>query len=439
MTSGDRILADFARAAPMLSGARVPWLASVRRAALERFAETGFPTGRDEEWKYTSVAAIEKRAFAPLPNAAHVAAAPEPGAFALGSFPGHRMVFVNGRYSPSRSNVGRLPKGVALESLADALERTPDALQAPLGEARHQTVFGALNTAFTADGVYLHLPRGTTMEEPIHLFFVATSENMAIYPRNVIVAGENARATVVEHYSGTPGVAYFTNAVTQLFAAENAAIDHYRLQQESLQAFHIAGIHAVQGRGSRLSSHSISLGAAIARLDIGTRFDGEGCEATLNGLYLARGRQHVDHHTRIEHAKPDGTSREHYRGLLDDASRGVFNGKVIVHPQAQRTDARQLNHNLLLSRDAEVDTKPQLEIYADDVKCSHGATVGQLDEAQLFYLRSRGVEQAAARDLLVYAFAREVIERIRVAPLRAQLAEALLARLPQGERIRELA
>lgn len=439
MTSTDRILADFVRASAKLPGAGVPWLTRARQAGLERFAQTGFPTARDEEWKYTSVAAIEKRAFTPLPNGARTAMPLELNALAFGRFPGHRAVFVDGRYSQALSSLGLLPPGIILESLAATLERAPEVLEPLFGDDRSQTVFGALNTAFMADGLYLHLPRGAAIEEPIHVFFVATNENAAIFPRNVIVAEEGARATVVEHYAGTHGVAYFTNAVTQIFATENAAVDHYKLQQEALQAFHVAGIHATQKRGSRLWSHSISLGAAIARNDISTALDAEGCEATLNGLYLARGRQHVDHHTRIDHAKPGGTSREDYRGLLDGASRGVFNGKVIVRPQAQGSDARQLNHNLLLSKDAEVDTKPQLEIYADDVKCSHGATVGQLDDAQLFYLRSRGIEEAVARSLLVYAFARQVIERIRVPSLRSRLEEVLLARLPHGEWARALA
>jgi Fe-S cluster assembly protein SufD len=434
--SRDRVLADFARVAPMLPGARVPWLARARDAALARFAQTGFPTSRDEEWKYTNVAAIEKRFFTASLQGAESAASLQLDALA---FSHHRLVFIDGRYSPALSAIGRLPAGVTLESLAAALERAPDALERLIGEDSRQTVFGALNTAFMADGTYLYVPRGTAIEEPVHLFFVAAEKDAAIHPRNVIVAEEGSQATVIEHYAGAEGVAYFTNAVTQIFAAGNATVEHYKLQQEPLQAFHIAGIHAAQAGGSRFLSHSISLGAAIARNDISTTFDAEGCEATLNGLYLARGRQHVDHHTRIDHAKPNGTSREYYRGLLDGASRGVFNGKVIVHPQAQRTDAHQVNHNLLLSKDAEVDTKPQLEIYADDVKCTHGATVGQLDDAQLFYLRSRGVEEAVARSLLVYAFARDVIERIRVASLRVQLEEVLLSRLPQGERIRELA
>lgn len=435
--SRERILAEFARVAPALPGARLPWVARARRAGLERFAQAGFPTSRDEDWKYTSVAPIEKRYFAALPHDASPGSRAGLDTLGFERFPGHRLVFVDGRHAAALSSVGELPAGAALGSLADALERAADTLEPLIGDDRQHTIFGALNSAFMADGLYLHLARGTALDDPIHVFFVTTREGAAIHPRNVIVLEAGARAAVVEHYAGASGMAYLTNAVSQIFAAGGAAIEHYKLQHEPPQAFHVAGIHAAQAGSSRLASHSISLGAAIARNDITTAFGAERCEATLNGLYLARGRQHVDHHTRIDHASPEGTSREHYRGLLDGASRGVFNGKLVVHPQAQRTDARQLNHNLLLSKDAEVDTKPQLEIYADDVKCSHGATVGQLDEAQLFYLRSRGIEETVARSLLVYAFARDVIEGIRVAPLGARLEQLLLARLPLGERIKE--
>jgi Fe-S cluster assembly protein SufD len=435
--SRDRILADFARTAPALPGARVPWLVRARQAALDRFAQSGFPTSRDEEWKYTSVASIEKRAFTALPPGVDIAAAP--CVLRFGALPGHRVVFVNGRYSPAHSSIGLLPTGVILASLADAIERAPHTLQPLFGEDGRQTVFDALNVAFTADGLCLYLPRGAAIEEPIHLVFIAGANGAAIYPRNFIVAEEGARVTVIEHYAGAAEASYFTNAVTRIVAGTDATVEHYKLQQEPLRVFHIAGIHAVQGGGSRFSSHSISVGAALARNDITTALEAEGCTTTLNGLYLARGRQHVDHHTRIDHAKPNGTSREHYRGLLDGASRGVFNGKVIVHPQASGTDADQISRNLLLSKDAEADTKPQLEIYADDVKCTHGATVGRLDEQQLFYLRSRGIENDVAKSLLVHAFAREVIERIRVAPLRARLEELLLAWLPQGERVKGFA
>ncbi|MDQ2916573.1 MAG: Fe-S cluster assembly protein SufD [Pseudomonadota bacterium] len=437
--SRDRFLADFARVAPTLPGARAPWLSRVRRRALDRFAETGLPSQRDENWRYTSVAGIVKRPFTVLPDSAGRVTTPEIDAPGFGRFSPHRLVFVDGRYVPALSAMGPLPGGVTLGSLGETLGDASEALEPFLSDDRHHTVFATLNTAFMADGLYLHLSRGTAIAEPIHALFISTAEDAAAYPRNLIVAEDGAHATVIEHYAGLDGIGYLTNAVTQIFAAGNATIAHYKLQQETLRAFHIAGIHVAQSRASRLESHSIALGAALARNDITTAFDAEGCEATLNGLYLAGGRQHVDHHTRIDHAKPHGTSREYYKGILDGAARGVFNGKVVVHPGAQHTDAHLANHNLLLSKAAEVDTKPQLEIDADDVKCTHGATVGQLDDAQMFYLRSRGVDEAMARSLLTYAFAHDVIERIRIAPLRAQLEQVLFARLPQGDRIRELA
>lgn len=438
--SREHTLADFQRIAATLPGTQLPWLAKARSAALERFAHSGFPTLRDEEWKYTNIAAIEKHAFLALPNGGEFADTATALAqnLALNDSSGHLLVFHNGRHAAALSAPGRLPAGVTLCSLADALQQTPDALEPYLGNADHQTVFGALNTAFMADGAYLHLPRNTVLEQPVHLLFITTASGAAISPRNLIVAEDGAQATVIEHYAGLDGVVYFTNVVTQIFAADNAAIEHYKLQQEATQAFHVAGIHAAQGRASRLASHSVTLGAVLTRNDITTAFNAPGCEATLNGLYLVGGQQHVDNHTRIDHLQPNGTSHEYYRGVLDGRSRAVFNGKVIVHPGAQKTNAHQANHNLLLSRDAEIDTKPQLEIYADDVQCTHGATVGQLDEEQLFYLRSRGVEEAMARGLLIHAFAHDVIERIRVASLRSRIEQILLTRLPQGDRIKEL-
>jgi Fe-S cluster assembly protein SufD len=435
--SVDRFVADFARSAASLPGANVPWLARLRRAALDRFAQRGLPGPRDEDWKYTSVAAIAKRPFAVPAQAGSVDV--DIDAFALAGMASHRLVFVNGRYAPGLSQVGRLPAGVTLQSLAQTLERAPDALEPLLGEDRYQTVFAALNAAFMADGVHLHLPRGTVVAEPIHALFVCTATDAAIHPRNVVVAGEGAQATLIEHYVGLDGAAALTNAVTQLFVAADASVAHYKLQQEPARALHIGGIHAAQSRASRLESHSIALGAALARNDITTSFDAEGCEAVLNGLFLVSGRQHVDHHTRIDHAKPRGTSREYYKGIVDGAARGVFNGKVIVHPGAQKTNAQLSSRNLLLSKSAEIDTKPELSIDADDVKCTHWATVGQLDDNAMFYLRSRGVDEAMARALLTYAFAHDVIERVRVAPLRAMLERILVERLPQGGRIRELA
>ncbi|MEP6965661.1 MAG: Fe-S cluster assembly protein SufD, partial [Polaromonas sp.] len=319
-----------------------------------------------------------------------------------------------------------------LTSLAQALDATPEALEPWLTSEETPGAFDALNSAFMADGAYLHLKRGTVLLAPVHLLFISTGSGSASHLRNVIVAEAGAQASVVEHYAGADGAVYFTNAVTRIFAADNASIEHHKLQQEAAGAFHVAGIHALQQRDSRLASHSFTLGAALSRNDITTVFGASGCEATLNGLYLVGGQQHVDNHTRIDHRQPSGTSRENYRGVMEGRSHAVFNGKVIVHPGAQKTRAHQVNHNLLLSWDAEIDTKPQLEIFADDVICNHGATVGQLDETQLFYLRSRGVEEALARRLLVHAFAHDVIEPLRVAALRGRLEQILLARLPQA-------
>ncbi|HJV73744.1 MAG TPA: Fe-S cluster assembly protein SufD [Noviherbaspirillum sp.] len=432
-------LADYARIAGSLPGAGVPWLGRIRTEALDIFAQQGFPTKRDEEWKYTSVAEFEKHAFLAMPASRDDAVATAIARnFAIENDAAHLLVFQNGRYAPALSSPGNLPSGATLKSLADVLATTPDILEPYLANGEQQPAFDALNAAFMADGVFLHLKRGTVLETPVHLLFLSTQAESASHLRNIIVAEEGAQATVIEHYAGTDGTLYFTNVVSRIFAAENAVIEHHKLQQEAGNAFHVAGIHAIQRRDSHFASNSFTLGGALTRNDITTVFDAAGCDATLNGLYLVGGQQHVDNHTRIDHRMPNGTSRENYRGVLDGRSHAVFNGKVIVHPGAQKTNAFQANHNLLLSREAEIDTKPQLEIHADDVKCNHGATIGQLDETQLFYLRSRGIDEAVARNLLVHAFAHDVIEYIRVASLRTRLEQILLARLPQGERMREL-
>ena len=444
MNAREHTLADFARSAATLPGAGVPWLARARRMALERFAASGYPDAHDEEWKYTSVAAIEKRAFRAVSqrDGDLRAAASLVDQLALDHGAGHLLVFVDGRHCPSLSAPGRLPAGARLTSLGEQFAIAPESLEPYFADDEQQTIFAALNTVFMADGAYLHLARGSVVEQPVHLLFITTQDgaaNAAISPRNLIVAEEGAQATVIEHYVGADGAPYLTNALTRIFAAAKATLAHYKLQQEGAQAFHVAGIHALQAQGSLLTSHSTTLGALLTRNDISTTFTAPGCEATLDGLYLVGGRQHVDNHTRIDHSAPHGTSHEFYRGILDGHSRAVFNGKVIVHPGAQKTNAHQANHNLLLSRDAEIDSKPQLEIYADDVKCTHGATIGQLDDNQLFYLRARGVPETMARSLLVHAFAHDVVERIRVAALRTRLEQILFARLPQGERIKALA
>jgi Fe-S cluster assembly protein SufD len=436
MMNKDLYRAQFAQLEPRLVGARLPWLRHTRAVAFERFAELGFPTLRDEDWKYTSVATLEKRTFKFVPESFNGVSTDQVGELALAA--SHLLVFVNGRHAPGLSRLGRLPRGAEVGSLAVAVADHPDRFEALLTRDAEAPVngFTALNAAFWADGAHIDLAAGCALDEPIHLLFITTDADLAVQPRNIIRAGAGSRVEVIEHYVGADNAAYFTNAVTQIQADAGATVVHTKLQQESLHGQHVADIRAEQGQGSRFTSQSFALGGLLSRNDIGTRLDAPGCEATLIGLYMAGGRQHMDHHTRIDHLQPRGTSREFYKGVLDGAARAVFNGRVIVHADAQKTDAQQSNRNLLLSDDAEVDTKPQLEIYADDVKCSHGATVGQLDAEQIYYLRSRGMDDASARALLTFAFAEDVASRVSCVPLRSRLEQLLRGRLP--EQVKEL-
>lgn len=432
----EHYLSEFKRSASTLPGAHLAWLARIRNDAQARFADHGFPDIADEDWKYTRLAALENLNFLSWPQAARRQRLACVMLNRLKLAPAHLLVFVNGRYAPAWSAPGRLPAGVQLVSLSQLLNHAPgrggDSLAPYLRDERGQTVFGALNTALMADGAYLHIASGVALEDPVHLLFL-TTQAQSSHPRTLIVAEAGAQASVIEHHAGRDDLPYFSNALTQIFCGEQAAIMHCKLQQEGMLAFHIAGVHARQQAASRLESHAFSLGAVLSRHDISTAFEAADCSATLNGLYLGTGRQHLDHHIRIDHIQAGGTSRAYYRGILDGRSHAVFDGKVVVHPGGQGTDAHQANHNLLLSGDAEVDSKPQLEIHADDVRCTHGATVGQLDEQQIFYLRSRGLEPALASSILVRAFAQDVIARVKLPSLRQRLEEMLSARLPQAE------
>lgn len=432
----DRIVADFRAIENGLPGHGTPWLERARRDALERFGDRGFPTARDEDWKYTNAAAIERRFMKAVTDRGTVSAE-QVRNFAFPELPCHLLVFVDGRFDPTFSALGALPASVRIRSLSEVIAQDAQRLE-PLLAGVPEQPFAALNVAFMTDGVVIELSRNAVVDLPIHLLYLASQPETSVHYRNLIVADENAQATVVEHYAGSDGASYLTNAVTTIIGGANSNVQHYKLQQESVTAFHVGGIHATQARDSRFTSHSIALGGAIARNDITSRLAAEGAECTLNGLYMVGGRQLVDHHTRIDHAKPRGTSREFYRGVLDGAARGIFNGKVVVHPDAQHTDAEQSNHNLLLSKAAEVDTKPQLEIFADDVRCNHGATVGQLDDNMMFYLRSRGIEADVAKALLIYAFAHDIIGRIGLDPLKRRIERHLISMLPDGERIKEL-
>jgi Fe-S cluster assembly protein SufD len=412
------------------AGAAPAWLAQLRGRAMARFEEMGFPTTRDEEWKYTNVAPIIKTPFAPAPRVDLTAL--DIKQFLLPEAVQSRLVFVNGRYAPGLSHLTALPDDVHVFNLSVADQAVLRDRLAAYADY-HGEAFTALNTAFIGDGALVHIPAGKAVEAPIHLLFVSTEGTPFVsHPRTLIVAEAGAAATVVESYVALGEGAYFTNAVTEVLIGEGASLDHYRPQRESGRAFHVAATRVELERGSRYSSYAIWLGAQLARHNLYVRLAGENVESAVDGLYVVNGRQHVDNHTTIDHAAPHSSSHQLYKGILDDRSRAVFNGKIFVREGALLTDARQLNKNLLLSGDAHVDTKPQLEIFADDVKCAHGATVGQLEEEELFYLRTRGLKPDHARALLTYGFAEDVIGKVKLASVRKQLDEAVLTKLHQN-------
>ena len=395
-------------------------LAPIRRAAIERFSALGFPTPRDEDWHFTNVREIADTRWTPV-AAGHIQA-DDLLPFTFGS-DWTLMVFVNGRFAPALSSLSGLPARVRVTQLVDNERLTT---LAPIDVA-----FTALNTAFMTDGALIQIPADVVLEHPIHLLYVTDSETAAhgvTYPRTLILAGRHSHATIVESYVAVGDAVYFTNAVTEVDVAEGAHIAHYRVQRESDRAYHVGTTEVRQARDSRYHSFSFATGATLARVNVYDVLGGQGGEATLDGLYLADGTQHIDHQTRIEHVAPNCASREVYKGVMDGAAHGVFNGKVYVHPEAQKTDGKQTNNNLLLSDRAHADTKPQLEIFADDVKCTHGATVGRLDEVALFYLKSRGISADAARTLLTYAFAADVLQRIDDTTVRTALEALLLER-----------
>ncbi|HUP04043.1 MAG TPA: Fe-S cluster assembly protein SufD [Bryobacteraceae bacterium] len=367
------------------------WVRAMREAGFARFAELGFPTTHDEEWRFTNVSRIARTAF---------------------------------RAGATEVTL-RAPKGV--EQLGRELE---------IGEMRAhpdglRNGFEALNMAFTDRVTFLRVPRGAVIEQPIEIGYNVDEADAAVHPRTVIAVEENAQCSIVETYTGAGR--YLTNAVTEIAAGAGAVVDHYKVQREGAEAFHIAALRAQLGRSANFSTTSISLGGALVRNDVIAVLS-EGTEATLNGLYLANGTQHVDNHTEIDHAKPHGTSHEMYKGILDGKSSAVFNGRILVRKDAQKTDSKQTNKNLVLSDEAVIDTKPELQIFADDVRCTHGATIGQLDAESLFYLQSRGIGKHDARNLLTYAFAQDIIDRIKIQALRESLERGLFEKFHESPR-----
>jgi Fe-S cluster assembly protein SufD len=428
----DPFLQSFERFSANGGAAAPEAVRTLRLSAITRFETLGFPTTRNEDWHFTSVSPIAEGRFAPLTNPSGMVSAAQLAPFNFAGSDWHTLVFLNGRFNAALSGGGALPDGVRVVPLAEAYDELPILVEQHLGQIASfdAHTFTALNTAFINDGAVVHVAQDVELSRPIHLLLVsdASATNGAAHPRNLIVLDRHSKATVIESYAGLADGAYLTNAVTEASIGEGATLTHLKLQRESAQAFHVGTLDVRQARDSHLFSFSFATGGALSRTNIYTELRGEGCGATLNGLYLGDGDQHIDHQTRIEHVEPNCYSRELYKGILDGAAHGVFNGKVYVHPEAQKTDGKQTNNTLLLSEKAQIDTKPQLEIFADDVKCTHGATVGRLDETSLFYMKSRGINARTARELLTYAFAADVLETIELAEVREGLESATLRR-----------
>jgi Fe-S cluster assembly protein SufD len=401
------------------AGRELSWLRELRRKAFARFCEIGFPTTHDEDWRFTNVSAISNTTFCLKPDVRVSPQQIEPwrveGA-------GCQLVFLNGQFAPHLSNAGIHAGNIEVSGLALALKRNPRFIEQHLGryvDVRRDS-FPALNTAFVEDGAVVHIPRGVVVEKPIYLLFVSVPDGLPVmnHPRTLIVAEEGSQVTLVEEYVTLGSEPVLCNAVTEVVADDNAVLSHYRIERDQANTFNISTLSVHQGRSASVVSHSILLGGALVRNNVHPVLRGAGGECLINGLFLGSDHQHIDNYMLVEHASPHCGSRQFYNGILDDHAHGVFHGRIIVHKDAQKTDAKQTNRNLLLSDDAQIDTKPQLEIHADDVKCTHGATIGQIDEEALFYLRSRGIGEVSARKLLLLAFAGECLERMKEVPVR---------------------
>jgi Fe-S cluster assembly protein SufD len=436
----DPYLKAFERFEQASVSAQPSWLFPLRKAGIARFAELGFPTLKHEDWRFTNVAPIAKLPFKPVLDA--TASGLERDAlaqFPFAKLPGTRLVFVNGHFAGELSTAPTLHDGIKVGNLAAALTSDSALVEKQLG--RHlrteDNAFAALNNALFQDGGFVYVPVGRAITEPVQLLFITTSKDAGAttHPRNLIIVERDARATVIESYVSLASAPTFTNAVTEFALGDNSVVEHCKFQDECDEAFHLASLHSHLSRAVNFSSHSIVTGAKLSRNNLRTTLDGEGIEAVLNGVYLTNGDQLADHYMIVDHAKPHCASHEYFNGILAGKSRGVFHGRILVRPGAQKTDAKQTNKNLLLSDDASADTKPQLEIYADDVKCTHGATIGQLNDESIYYLRSRGIGLEKARRMLIHAFAGEIIDRVKHDALREELDALVWDRLEQQESV----
>ncbi|NIM51861.1 MAG: Fe-S cluster assembly protein SufD [Gemmatimonadales bacterium] len=403
------------------------WLRTKRESAIASFAATGFPHSRQEAWRFTDVKPIAREGFALAPRPTVTAAARQAvDSLLLGAVDQHAAVFVNGYFVPELSSLERLPQGVKLGSIKAAMESDPELLEKHLTRyaSEERNPFTALSTAFISDGGFVHLAADVVLEQPLQLVFLAdpvNTVNAVWHPRNLVIAERGAEGSVVESYVALRDGTYWTNAVTEVVLGDNAKVDTYRVQRESTQAYHTATSESYQARDSVFKLVNFTFGGQLSRQDINAVLDGEGADCTLDGLSMLDGSQHTDHHTTLEHAQPHCTSWEYFNGVFDDNARGVFTGRIVVRPGAQRTDSKQTNNNLLLSESARADSQPQLEIYADDVKCTHGATLGPIDDDHLFYLESRGLTRDQARQLLTYGFASEILSVVKLDELKQQL------------------
>jgi len=430
-------LSDFKRVESSLNGAKDHPVHALRQAGITRFNELGFPTTRHEEWKYTNILPLAKTTF--KASFRYDAAGVTPETVTHFSFEGLdciQLVFVNGHFSAELSHTTDLPEGVTVLSLAEAFNSHPDLIQAHLGKyaVADENPFVALNNAFIQDGAFLHVAKNIVLEKPVHFLYLSSApdEPVRSHPRNLFILDTGAQVNVIEHYTGIENQTYFTNPVTEVVLAANAEIHLIRLQDESKNAYHVSATQVVQQRDSRFYANSFDFGAKIVRNDPGMRADGEGTHSELNGLYVLNGDQHCDNHTVIDHAMPNATSHEIYKGVLSDNARAVFNGKIFVRQDAQKIDSVQENNNILLSDSAEVDTKPQLEIFADDVKCTHGATIGKLDDEPIFYLQARGIDREKAKTILTHAFAYQVIDFVQIEEMHPYLNKLLSAQLNEA-------
>jgi Fe-S cluster assembly protein SufD len=423
-------LETFSEFEKLAAGHALPWLRKLRRDAFARFCEVGFPTTHDEDWRFTNVSAIAQTPFQLARNGRVRVSRQQLEPYRAAGV-ACQLVFVNGRFAHELSFPGKLPDGVKVSNLAGEISSNPGTIEPHLGRYLDicRDAFAALNTAFTEDGAYVYVRRGTLVEEPIYLLFVSTGDDTPSmnHPRNLVVAEEDSQATFVEEYVSLDGGAMFCNTVTELVAGDHTVLSHYMIEREHKQAFNISTLRIQQGRSANVVSHSVLLGGALVRNNVHPVLAGKGGECLINGLFIGNGHQHLDNYMLVEHASPRCGSRQFYNGILDGHAHGVFHGRIIVHKDAQKTDAKQTNRNLLLSDDAQIDTKPQLEIYADDVKCTHGATIGQIEGDALFYLRSRGIDEVSARKLLLFAFASECLDRMKQGPVRKHV-EGLINR-----------